>query len=101
MAPTREKMTRYPYEPDYAVPPGLTLQETIDAQGIDQRELAVRTGLSAKHINQVIKGVAPITHDTAIRSIQVWRCRSSTRAASPAVPAARSPPVPERLSDDG
>ena len=67
MAPAREKMTRHPYEPDYAVPPGLTLQETIDAQGIDQRELAVRSGLSAKHINQVIKGVAPITHDTAIR----------------------------------
>jgi addiction module HigA family antidote len=67
MAPARAKMTRYHYEPDYAVPPGLTLQETIDAQGIDQRELAVRSGLSAKHINQVIKGVAPITHDTAIR----------------------------------
>ncbi len=67
MAPAREKMIRHPYEPDYVVPPGLTLQETIDAQGIDQRELAVRSGLSAKHINQVIKGVAPITHDTAIR----------------------------------
>jgi addiction module HigA family antidote len=67
MAPAREKMTRYPYEPDYAVPPGQTLQETIHAQGIDQRELAVRTGLSAKHVNQIIKGVAPITHDTAIR----------------------------------
>jgi HTH-type transcriptional regulator/antitoxin HigA len=67
MAPARKKMTRHTYEPDYAVPPGLTLQETIDALGIDQRELAVRAGLSAKHVNQVIKGVAPITHDTAIR----------------------------------
>jgi HTH-type transcriptional regulator/antitoxin HigA len=67
MTPERKKMTRYPYEPDYAVPPGQTLQETIDSQGIDQRELAVRTGLSAKHINQVIKGAAPLTHDTAIR----------------------------------
>lgn len=67
MTPERKKMTHYPYEPDYAVPPGQTLQETIDAQGIDQRELAVRTGLSAKHINQVIKGAAPVTHDTAIR----------------------------------
>ena len=60
-------MTRFKYEPDYAVPPGATLQETIDGLGIDQRELAVRTGLSAKHINQVIKGDATITHDTAIR----------------------------------
>src|SRR5438132_3700174 len=67
MAPVRKNMSRYGYEPDYAVPPGQTLQETIDALGIDQRELAVRSGLSAKHINQIIKGIAPITHDTAIR----------------------------------
>lgn len=67
MAPSRKKMARHPYEPDYAVPPGLTLQETIDALGIDQRELAARSGLSTKHINQIIKGIAPITHDTAIR----------------------------------
>ncbi len=63
--------TRYRYEPDYAVPPGATLQETIDALGIDQRELAIRTGLSAKHINQIIKGHAPITHDTALRMERV------------------------------
>jgi HTH-type transcriptional regulator/antitoxin HigA len=62
-----EKMARYHYEPDYAVPPGRTLRETIDTLGIDQRELAARAGLSAKHVNQVIKGIAPITHDTAIR----------------------------------
>ncbi len=62
-----KKARRYPYEPDYAVRPGETLQETIDALGIDQRELAARAGLSAKHVNQVIKGVAPITQDTAIR----------------------------------
>jgi len=58
---------RYKYEPDYAVAPGRTLQETIDALGIDQRELASRAGLSAKHINQIIKGIAPLTQDTAIR----------------------------------
>ena len=63
---TKEK-NRYQYDPDYAVVPGETLQETIDALGIDQRELAARAGLSAKHVNQVIKGVAPITQDTAIR----------------------------------
>lgn len=66
MAQTANGGKRYSYDPDYAVPPGQTLQETIDALGIDQRELASRTGLSAKHINQMIKGVAPITHETAI-----------------------------------
>jgi len=67
VARNKESATRYPYEPDYAVPPGQTLQETIDALGIDQRELAARAELSAKHVNQIVKGVAPITHDTAIR----------------------------------
>ncbi|MCO6455381.1 MAG: HigA family addiction module antidote protein [Pirellulaceae bacterium] len=67
MARKKDSATRYPYEPDYAVPPGQTLQETIDALGIDQRELAARAELSAKHVNQIIKGIAPITHDTAIR----------------------------------
>jgi HTH-type transcriptional regulator / antitoxin HigA len=66
MLRAKAKMSRYPYEPDYAVPPGQTLQETIDTLGIDQRELAARAGLSAKHVNQIIKGVAPLTHDTAI-----------------------------------
>jgi hypothetical protein len=27
---------RYPYEPDYAVPEGITLAETIQAMGMDQ-----------------------------------------------------------------
>lgn len=67
MMRTRKNKPRYPYEPDYAVPPGQSLQETIDTLGIHQRELAVRAGLSPKHINQVINGTAPVTHDTAIR----------------------------------
>ena len=45
MAPSAKPT--YPYEPDYAVPPGATLQETIDSLGMTQRELAVRTGLTA------------------------------------------------------
>lgn len=62
---------RYAYEPQYAVPPGRTLQETIDALGMGQRDLATRTGLSCKHINQIIQGSAPITHETAVRLEQV------------------------------
>jgi len=58
---------RVAYLPEDAVPPGRTLQETIDNLGMDQRELAERTGLSVKHVNQVIKGVATLTPDTAIR----------------------------------
>lgn len=62
-----KRISHHGYEPDYAVPPGRTLLETIEALGIDQRELATRSGLSAKHINQIMSGSAPITHETAIR----------------------------------
>jgi len=57
----------YPFAPDYTVSPGEILAETIDALGMTQRELAVRTGLSAKTINLIIKGQEPITYETAIK----------------------------------
>lgn len=57
----------FPYEPDYAVPPGATLRDTLDELGISQRDLADRTGLSTKTVNQVVQGVAPLTHDTALK----------------------------------
>lgn len=63
---SKEGEKRYTFEPDYAVPPGETLQETIEALGMTQRDLAKRTGMAPKTINQIIKGKAPITPDTAI-----------------------------------
>ena len=62
----RRTTKRYGFEPDYAVAPGATLQETIDALGMDQKELAIRTGLTPKTINLIVKGKAPITPDTAV-----------------------------------
>lgn len=54
------------YLPDYAVPPGETLRDTIEAMGMSQADLSRRTGLSAKHINQIVQGTAPISPDTAL-----------------------------------
>ncbi len=54
------------YEPDYAVPPGETLEETIEDLGMKQSELALRLDMSAKTVNLIIHGKAPITHETAI-----------------------------------
>jgi HTH-type transcriptional regulator / antitoxin HigA len=65
MGAVAEKV-RYAYEPDYASPPGETLSEILERRGMSQVELATRTGLSPKHVNQIIKGVAPITPDTAL-----------------------------------
>jgi addiction module HigA family antidote len=53
------------YEPDYAVPPGETLLETIEHLGMTQAELAERTGRPKKTINEIIKGKAAITPETA------------------------------------
>ncbi len=61
------------YEPDYVTEPGEVLQETIDHLGMTQRELALRTGYSPKHINLLISGKARITHDAAIRLERVTR----------------------------
>lgn len=58
--------TRYPYVPEDVLPPGDTLQEVLDERGMPQIDLARRTGLSAKHVNQIVKGNAAITAETAI-----------------------------------
>lgn len=55
------------YKPDYAVPPGATLLETIQEKGMSQAELAQRTGRPLKTINEIIKGKAAITAETALQ----------------------------------
>lgn len=57
----------YKYEPDYAVPPGETLLETIEFMGMSQSELAERTGRPKKTINEIIKGKAAITSETSLQ----------------------------------
>jgi len=53
--------------PDYAVPPGETLLETLEAIGMSQAELAERTGRPKKTINEIIKGKTAITPETALQ----------------------------------
>ncbi len=55
------------YFPDIAIPPGESLLEFINSKNITQKELAGRTGLTPKTINLIIKGNAPITHETALK----------------------------------
>jgi len=47
-------------------PPGDTIQETIDAIGMSQAELAERIGRPKEKLNDIIKGREPITLKTAI-----------------------------------
>ncbi|HNP17175.1 MAG TPA: HigA family addiction module antitoxin [Fulvivirga sp.] len=48
-------------------PPGDTIQETIDAMGMSQAELAERIGRPKEKLNDVIKGREPISTETAYR----------------------------------
>lgn len=65
-------MNKYRFQPDYAVPPGETLQEELTSRGMTQVELADRTGMAKKTINEIIKGKAPITPDTALKFEHVF-----------------------------
>ena len=56
-----------PFAPDYAVHPGEILSETLEAKKISGAELARRTGLTIKHISQIINEKAPVTPETAIQ----------------------------------
>lgn len=62
----RVARTGLAYQPDHAIPPGETLRSTLGDLGMTQADLAARTGLSLKHVNQIAQGIAPITHDTAL-----------------------------------
>lgn len=55
-----------PFVPDYATAPGVSLRQVLDSLEMSQADLARRTGLSPKHINQVIQGLAPLSTDTAL-----------------------------------
>jgi HTH-type transcriptional regulator/antitoxin HigA len=59
-------VAQHPFKPDYAVPPGDTLRDRLAEMNLTQAELAARAGLSTKHVNQIMQGLAPITLETAI-----------------------------------
>lgn len=55
------------YKPSFVSPPGDTLADLLEERGMTQAELAERTGRPLKTINEIIKGKAAITSETAIQ----------------------------------
>jgi len=55
------------YRPEVVSAPGETLLEVLDERGMSQAELAGRTGRPLKTINEIVKGKAAITPETAIQ----------------------------------
>lgn len=56
----------YPYVPAIVPPPGETVRETLEELEMSQSKLAARTGLTLKHVNQIVQGNASITPATAL-----------------------------------
>jgi HTH-type transcriptional regulator/antitoxin HigA len=65
--PSEELGTYGEFKPDWALPPGDLLRQVLDQRGFQQNELAERSGLSPKHINQIVKNHIGITGDIAVR----------------------------------
>ncbi|TSA37360.1 MAG: addiction module antidote protein, HigA family [Verrucomicrobiaceae bacterium] len=56
---------KFRFEPDYAVPPGATLKESMESLGLTERELAERTGITVQTLTSIIDGGELITCETA------------------------------------
>jgi addiction module HigA family antidote len=77
-------MARNEYIPDEVSPPGETLLEVLEERGMTQADLAERTGRPRKTINEIVKGKAAITPETALQlervlgiSAAFWNNRES------------------------
>lgn len=51
---------------DWQLSPGELLADELRHRGLSQTEFAARTSLSAKHVNQIIKGHVPLSSDAAV-----------------------------------
>jgi HTH-type transcriptional regulator / antitoxin HigA len=60
-------MKTYAFKPDYAIPPGVTLAETLACMAMTQVELAQRMGRPIQVINEIIKGKKAIEPETALQ----------------------------------
>jgi addiction module HigA family antidote len=58
---------RNEYAPDVVSAPGSTLLDLLNERGMSQAELAARAGRPLKTINEIVKGKAAITPETAIQ----------------------------------
>lgn len=65
-------MRQNDYEPDDVSAPGTTLQEMLEERAMTQAELAARSGRPLKTINEIVKGKAAITPETAIQLERVF-----------------------------
>lgn len=62
---------------EYVIAPGETISELLDANNMSQLDLADKTGINKKTINEIVKGKAPITPSTALKLEYVFNIKAS------------------------
>lgn len=65
-------MIKKSFSPDYAIHPGRTLRDTLESLNMSQVELAERTGITPKHINEIVQEKSAIIPDMAIKLSSVF-----------------------------
>jgi len=60
------------FNPDWASPPGDTIQDIIDADGISRDRLALMIGVEASQIDGLLEGRMEIGYDLAERLGRLW-----------------------------
>ena len=65
------------FTPDWISAPGETIEDLLEERSWPQAELADRTGFTRKHVNDLVKGRAPITPDAAFRLEAVFGAPAS------------------------
>jgi len=46
---------------DFIIHPGETLAEVLEDREMSQKELAIRTGMTEKHVSTIVNGMKPIS----------------------------------------
>jgi HTH-type transcriptional regulator / antitoxin HigA len=59
------------YLPDYLVTPGEVISDYLDSYEMSHADLAVRSGLTTKTVDEILKGNMPITPETALKLEQI------------------------------
>ena len=62
---------------EYIIAPGETILELLEVNDMSQLDLADKTGINKKTINEIIKGKAPITTATALKLEYVFNIPAS------------------------
>lgn len=70
-------MSKFNKLEEYVIAPGETILELLEVNCMSQLDLADKTGINKKTINEIIKGKAPITTSTALKLEYVFNIPAS------------------------